>query len=167
MSATQSSTDQSVDWASDAGQSVLRQLHRQSLLRRDRITFLVLIVLFIVSLVHLLVSGESLLLWLAGACTGAVLLRIYLELGRAVRAAKLIGLSHYRLDAGEDVLHMKNVLGEFRLPLTQIDRLTSLPAGVVLDYAGQSRMNLPSGTVASELCRRLQSTAVQLHKETT
>ena len=158
------SASQSVDWASESGQNILRRLHRQSLLRRDRITFLVLVVLFFVSLVHLLLSGESLLLWLAGACTGAVLLRIYLELNRAVRAAKLIGLSHYRLD-DEDVLHLQNALGEFRLPLTQIDRFTSLPAGVVLDYAGQSRMNLPAGPVASELQRRLKSSIPLVQKE--
>ena len=158
------SASQSVDWASESGQNILRRLHRQSLLRRDRITFLVLVVLFFVSLVHLLLSGESLLLWLAGACTGAVLLRIYLELNRAVRAAKLIGLSHYRLD-DEDVLHIQNSFGEFRLPLTQIDRFTSLPAGVVLDYAGQSRMNLPAGPVASELQSRLQPSIPLIQKE--
>ena len=56
------SAAQRVDWACESGQSVLRQLHRQSLLRHDKITFLVLIVLCFVSVVHLLISGESLLL---------------------------------------------------------------------------------------------------------
>ena len=94
-----------------------------------------------------------------------MLLRIYLELNRAVRAATLIGLSHYRLDDTEDVLHVQNAFGDFLLTLTQVDRLTSLPAGVVLDYAGQSRMNLPAGPVASELCRRLQPAATFVQQE--
>lgn len=95
--------------------------------------------------------------WLIVAvmCLRLTLLRVRLV---PTRLRKLLpdtdGLHRYRLE--DQTLCIQNAAGDHKIPLSEMKRFRSSPAGIIVEYAGTSTFTLPDGPVCRELERRLK-----------
>ena len=147
-------TEQTVDWADPAVQDGYLRLHRQDQWQTSRASLMVVPLLAVMGVLW----GVSAHTWgwllAAGAALGLTLLRIRVVLTRLRRLLPTVGgLTRYRLE--DRALHIQNAAGDHEILLSQMNRVRSYPAGIVVQYAETSTFTLPDGPVRQALELRL------------
>lgn len=148
-------TEQTVDWADPAIQGEYLRLHRQDQWQTSRASLVALTLLALIGVFQLVSAHTWVWLILAGAGPGLMLLRVQVVLTRLRSFLPATdGLTRYRLE--DRALHIQNAAGSYEIPLGQMKRLRSYPAGIVVQYAGTSSFTLPDGPLRRDLERRLK-----------
>ena len=147
--------EQTVDWADPAVQSDYLRLHRQDQWRTSRASLVALALLTLIGVFQLVIVHTWVWLIVAGAALGLIVLRVQVVLARLRSFLPATGgLTRYRLE--DRTLHIQNAAGDHEIPLSQMNRLRSYPAAIVVQYVGTSTFTLPDGPVRRDLELRLK-----------
>ena len=149
-------TEQTVDWADPAVQGQYLRLHRQDQWRTSRASLVTVTLLALIGVFQLVSAHTWVWLIVAGVGLGLIVLRVQVVLTRLRSFLPATGgLTRYCLE--DRALHIQNSAGDHEILLSQMNRLRSYPAAIVVQYAGTSSFTLPDGPLRRDLERRLKA----------
>ncbi|MFK7604380.1 hypothetical protein ACI3L1_19525 [Deinococcus sp. SM5_A1] len=144
---------QTVDWASPNGQLLVASVYRQMQRRVLRWPLLALGLLTVIGIVWI-VYYRNIFFLLAAALLGLLVWwNTRRSLSRVLMTARDSGVTEFRLDQENSVLHIVNAQGSLRLPLTSMGEVTRYQGALCVQYGDNATMMIPDGPVRTVLER--------------